>query len=119
MSNQKFDIEKLTLPLMGLILVIGAAIFFFTKGDAGITGKEALSLQNTSFWVWTGIFALIAIFAAIKLYQINKNESTKPGMKTILLAVIVICLTAPLGKGCTSKVDPVSAPKYQPTSPAP
>jgi len=34
MSNKKFEIESITLPAMGLILVIGAAIFLFTKTNA-------------------------------------------------------------------------------------
>lgn len=113
MAKQKFDIEKLTLPLMAMLLVIGAAIFFFTKGDAGITGAQALSMQNASFWVWAVIFVIVAVAAGYRLYLANKNEDTKPGMKTILLAIIVISLAAPFGKGCSSKADPVTAPGYK------
>lgn len=112
--SKKFDLEKLTLPLMGLILVIAAAIFFFSKGDAGITGGQALSLQNGSFWLWAVVFILVACVAAYHLYKANKSDKAPAGKKTVLLLVIIICLAAPWGKACTSKSDPVTSPNYVP-----
>lgn len=114
MSNKKFEIESITLPAMGLIIVIGAAIFLFTKTN-GLSGAESLGLQNATFWAFSAIFVLVAIIAGYFLWKLNDSDSTKPEVKIILLAIVLICLTAPFGKGCSSKADPVTSPNYQNT----
>jgi len=113
-TKKKLDISNLTLPLMGLVLVIAAAIFLFVS-DNGFSGAEALGLQSTEFWIWVVVFVAIAALAGYKLYKAQKNEDTKPGLKTILLAVVLICITVPFARACTDKANKgVTAPKYEP-----
>ena len=116
MSKQKRDISDLTLPLMGLLLIIAVVIYLFTRGSAGITGAKALTLVGAEFWVIAIIFGIIGIAALIYLLRIKGDIGIPAGRKVLYLALVLLCLCTPWAKACTVKEDPVTAPKYDPTS---
>lgn len=113
-TKKKFEIENLTFPIMGLIVLIGVIIFLFS-GDNGITGWQTLGLQGAAFWIIAILFTAGAAYLGYRLYLGNKNETWSPGVKLACLIIVLILLISPWGRACTDKTNGgVTAPRYAP-----
>lgn len=110
-TQNKFDITKLTLPLMGAIVLFAVIYFLISKTD-GTNGFDALKMQNASFWIW----AVLGVAAAVVVGYFAKqaaDHGDKTGKVIGLFILAVLLLTLPFGKACSSKADPVTSPNYQ------